>query len=358
MKLFSKIDLKTTIRFLLLITIPICLCSHDLYVKMNTYFLKPNKETTLSLYNGTFEKSENIITRDRMLDASLVYNGKRLAIDESQWTDKDSTITQFKFAPIETGTYVAGVSTKARNIELSAEKFNNYLKHDGVLDMLEYRKANELLEQDAIESYQKHVKAIFQVGKETSEDWNVVLGYPIEFVPLANPYGKYTGDKLEVQLLLDGKPLTNQLVYADYIKVHHNHDHGNHHNHEHKDETHEHKHDGSHSHGDKEHEHKHDEDSEAHSHTDGKQLRTDKKGIVSIDLSEDGIYYLRTIHMINIEDHETLTHESKWATLTFEVTHAHNNHTHKHEDENHIPTWVFLAGSVLIIGILFLVFKK
>ena len=58
------------------------------------------------------------------------------------------------------------VSTKARNIELTAKKFNDYLKHDGVLDMLEYRKKNNDLDKDAVESYQKHVKAIFQVGKE------------------------------------------------------------------------------------------------------------------------------------------------------------------------------------------------
>lgn len=317
-----------------MITIPVLLCSHDLYVKMNTYFLKPNKGTTLSLYNGTFERSENIITRNRMLDASLVYNKKRVTIGDSQWIDKDSTITQFKFTPTKNGTYVTGVSTKPRNIKLNADKFNNYLKHDGVLDILEYRTKNDLLKEDAVESYQKHVKAIFQVGETKTDDWNVVLGYPIEFVPLSNPYEKYSGEKLKVQLLLDGKPLSNQLVYANYLTGNH----GHHHNHE--------------------HEHDHGSETENHTHTDGQKLRTNEEGIVEVDLPEDGIYYLRTIHMIHIEDHETLTHESKWATLTFEVTHAHNNHTHKHEDENHIPTWLFLAGSVLIIGILFLVFKK
>ena len=145
----------------------VVLCSHDLYIKMGSYFLKPNQEVTLSLYNGTFEKSENTITRDRMLDASLVYNGNRFQIDESQWTDKDTTITQFTFTPVDEGTYVTGVSTKARNIELTADKFNDYLKHDGVLDMLEERKVNNLLDQDAVESYQKHVKAIYQLGDKT-----------------------------------------------------------------------------------------------------------------------------------------------------------------------------------------------
>ena len=326
MKSCFNIYIKKGITILILLIIPIVLCSHDLYVKMNTYFLKPNKETTLSLYNGTFERSENIITRDRMLDASLVYNKKRVAIDESQWTDKDSTITQFKFTPVESGTYVTGVSTKARNIKLNSDKFNNYLEHDGVLDMLKYRTKNNLLEEDAVESYQKHVKAIFQVG-ETK-----ILGYPIEFVPLSNPYEKYSGEKLKVKLLLDGKPLSNQLVYANYLEGNHSHTHDHH--------------------------HEHDSKIEKHTHTDGQKIRTNEEGIIEVDLPEDGIYYLRTIHMVNINDHETLTHESKWATLTFEVTHNHNENTHKHEHEDHIPTWVFLVGSILIIGVLFLIFKK
>ncbi len=379
----------------------LALCSHDLYLKMETYFLKPNQEATINLYNGTFEKSENVITRDRMLDASLVANGERVPIDSTQWKDKDSTVTQLDFRTGKPGTYVVGVSTKPRNIELTADKFNAYLEHDGVLDMLEYRAANNALEQDAVESYQKHVKAIYQVGDSYSNDWNQNLGYPIEFIPLANPYEKYSGDKIELQLLLDGKPLTNQLVYADYLKttgahthgsVKHEHGHGegghshsnghgkdskhehahkeNSHSHQHQEAVgsgHEHEHSGKshthqHSHKEDTHEHKHDQQEEnTHSHTSGQQLRTNAQGIVAIDLPEDGIYYIRTIHMENVTDSDELTHQSKWATLTFEVSHKHDASTHTHHEHEHeegIPTWVFVLVSVLVIGVLFFAFRK
>ncbi|MEM9833509.1 MAG: DUF4198 domain-containing protein [Bacteroidota bacterium] len=330
------------------------LCSHDLYLKMETYFLQPNQEATLSLYNGTFESSENIITRDRMLDASVIAQGERVAIDSGQWQDQDSTITQLTFNTAEAGTYVAGVSTKARTLELTADDFNSYLEHDGVLDMLEYRTSNNLLDQNSVESYEKHVKAIYQVGDVKTNDWNTVLGYPIEFVPQANPYEKYSGDKLEVQLLLNGEPLSNQLVYADYLSTGHSHSHGDH-SHEHDGETHSH----DHTHDDGDHEHA-PESGEAHTHTSGQQLRTNNQGIAAVDLPEDGIYYLRTIHMVSVTDSDELTHRSKWATLTFEVTHQHGSgtHTHDHDHEEGIPTWVFILGSVLIIGVLFFVFRK
>ncbi len=333
----------------------ILLCSHDLYIKMETYFLQPNQTATLSLYNGTFEKSENIITRDRMLDASVIAQGERVVINPDQWEDQDSTITHLTFNTGEAGTYVAGISTKARNIELTAEKFNSYLEHDGVLDLLEQRTKDSLLDQDAVESYQKHVKAIYQVGDSVTNDWSAVLGYPIEFVPQANPYETYSGEKLEVQLLLDGKPLSNQLVYADYIKSDHAHTHSDH-SHEHDGKKHTHDEEA-----DEEHNHSHESQlEETHTHTSGQQLRTNDQGIFIVNLPKDGIYYLRTIHMTRITDSDELTHRSKWATLTFEVSHKHDitTHTHDHDHEGGFPTWIFVLGSLLIIGLLFLVFRK
>ena len=396
MKLNTSVIIKKCKPVYLLLAF-VLLCSHDLYIKMDSYFLQPNQEATLSLYNGTFENSENIITRDRMQDASVIAQGKRTAISPSNWKDQDSIITQLTFKTGEAGTYMVGVSTKARNIELTSEKFNSYLKNDGVLDMLQQRTNDSLLNQDAVESYQKHVKAIYQVGDVKTNDWNTVLGYPIEFVPQANPYDKYNGDTLEVQLLLDGKPLPNQLVFADYTKNDHGHTHSNQsnehehdgekHTHEHStnddghdhthqtqsekssvknDHEHEHEHDGEkhtheHSTNDDGHDHTHQAQSEKeHTHTSGQQLRTNDKGIVTVKLPEEGLYYLRTINMTRATDSDELTHRSKWATLTFEVSHSHdtNSHTHDHDDENEIPTWVFIVGSILIIGILILIFRK
>ncbi|WP_317040999.1 DUF4198 domain-containing protein [Flammeovirga pacifica] len=315
----------------LLVSAFILLCSHDLYIKMETYFLQPNQEATLSLYNGTFELSENTIARDRLLDASVVAHQKRTSISDEQWSDQDSTITQFHFKTGDTGTYVVGVSTKARTLQQTASSFNGYLKHDGVIDMLREREDNNELEDDVVESYQKHVKAIYQVGDSKTEDWKTVLGYPIEFVPLENPYKKYSGESLDVQLLMDGKPLPNQLLYADYISATHHHHHGDH----------------SH-------------DAADHSHTNGQRFRTDAKGIVTLLLPEDGIYYLRTIHMEKMDGNKEFTHQSKWSTLTFEVTHKHGEHTHTHDHhhEEEIPTGIFVFGSILVIGILFMYFRK
>jgi len=375
-------------KYLLFPVLIFILCSHDMYLKLDNYFLEPDTNATIELFNGTFEKSENVIDRDRMVDASLVGNGKRSAISTDQWTEKDS-ITLLNFKTGNAGTWVAGVSTAARNIAMEAADFNNYLEHDGVMDMLASRKENDVMDENAIEKYSKHVKVIFQVGDATTMDWSKPLGYPIEFIPLSNPYEKYTGDTLQFKLLRDGKPLANQLVYANYKSSGNAHTHeesdephthddsdAHHHNQSNPDDNHTHEHGAavddhqdqgadSHTHGDSQHPHDHnqveskEEKVEAHTHTNGKELRTNEKGEISLKLVADGIWYLRTIHLVTSQE-EGLTHESNWATLTFQVTHDHNDDdgpAHQHDDEG-IPTWIFIVTSIVVVGVLFFIFRR
>jgi uncharacterized GH25 family protein len=213
------------------------LCSHDLFLKLDHYFLEARAPAVIQLFNGSFEVSENVIDRSRMIDASLVNNGNRTQIDKKQWFERDQT-TFLNFETGASGTYILGVSTAARTIEMEAVRFNNYLEHDGVDDMLLSRKQNNQLDQNANEKYSKHVKTIFQVGDTTSNDWNTVLGYPIEFVPLENPYELHPGHSLNVQLLSDGKPLANHTVllgtaaHKEHKNSKHTHDDGTTHSHE------------------------------------------------------------------------------------------------------------------------------
>jgi uncharacterized GH25 family protein len=303
--------------FVLILSL-ILFSSHDMFLKMDTYYLQPNEEASIALYNGTFTASENTIDRNRMIDVSLVGNGLRTKADTTQWIEKDLK-TILNFTTGEEGTWVAGVSTRARNIELEAKAFNDYLDHDGVIDMLDWRKQNDVMEEDAIEKYSKHVKTIFQVGEKTSSDWDAELGYPIEFVPLSNPYDARKGDQLKVKLLRDGNPLVKQLVYVGSEHAH-------------------------------SHDHDHDEASgDDHQHNDATKLTTDNNGVVTMELTEEGIYYLRTIHM-TLSEEEGLTHESNWATLTFEVGHGHSHADgHSHGIGNYA---YYIIGILILAGLL------
>lgn len=272
-----------------------------------------------------------------MSDVSFIGNEKRSQVKDAQWSEKDS-VTVLNFKTGKTGTWVAGVSTDPQNIEMTAEDFNNYLEHDGVVDMLDNRRKNDKLENDAVEKYSKHVKVIFQVGDKRTNDWQTEMGYPIEFIPLSNPYDLNTGDELKVKLLRNGEPLADQLVYTGYEETGHGHSHDQ----DSKEVA----------------DHSHEQTEEDHQHTSGTQLRTDSNGIVNIKLKADGIWYLRTINLIDSEE-SGLTHESNWATLTFEITHGHGKDSHVHINENEvgIPSYVYWIGSLILLGGLFFWFN-
>ena len=269
-------------KILILALIFIIGSSHDMFIKMDSFFLKPNTQSELFVYNGTFEKSENSIERKRMRNVTFLGPDFKIEPNESSWYDNEN-ITCLKFKTGKSGTYLAGVSLEYNMIELTGDEFNEYLEHDGVLNVLEDRKRNKELNNPAKEKYAKHVKAVFQVGSENSNDFKKILGYPVEFVPIENPYILDENETLHVQVLKNGKPLKNQLVYAGFKQDDHHH---------------------------------HDSQAE-HQHNEIK-LKSNSKGIVSLQISATGHWYIRTIDMVKSNE-PGIDYESNWATITFEI---------------------------------------
>jgi hypothetical protein len=68
-----------------------------MFLKLESFFLKPQTPAAISLFNGTFEKSENAISRDRMLDVCIAGPGsERVHPDTSQWRESGG-ITRLDF---------------------------------------------------------------------------------------------------------------------------------------------------------------------------------------------------------------------------------------------------------------------
>ena len=248
--------------------------AHDLFLKLDNFFVAVNSKVTISILNGSFQASEGAVNFARLKDISVVSpSGNRTNPVEADFT-KNETTSFLNIEPKESGTYVVGLSTMAREIDLDAKDFNEYLTHDGIPDTLAERKKKKELDKKVRERYSKHVKTIFQAGDAQTENYKTVLGYPVELVPQSNPYKSKMGDTIKILCLMDGKPLANQFVMTGYetngkLVV-------------------------------------------------GKNVRSDKKGIAKIKLDGAGKWYVRFIQMTKLSDPK-LNYESKWATLTFEV---------------------------------------
>ncbi len=252
------------------------LVAHDLYIKLDTFFVPPDSRVNVPILNGTFMESENSIVEDRVLDVSLFAHGRRVPLGTDTWSAGEGQDTTFVL--IETGrpgTYVLGASTRHRDFGLSAADFNAYLEHDGIPDVLEQRRKDGELDKDVWERYGKHVKAIIQVGETRTAGFDVKFGYPAEVVALSNPYNLRVGGEITVQCLVDGKPVANQLVLA-----------------------------GGHG---------------ARGAIADRSARTDANGQVKVKIDERGRWFIKFIHMAKLPSDPDIDYESKWATLTFEV---------------------------------------
>jgi len=251
------------------------LSSHELFIKADTYFFKENSRGELYLFNGTFDESENVIARDRIINPQIIgpdFDFKPAADD---YYDRGET-TYLTFKTGNAGTYVAGISTKPRAIELSGEDFTDYLEHEGLTGINSDRKKQGISDQAAHEKYAKHVKAILQVGDTRTDHFSTQLDYPIEFIPLKNPYDLSVGDDMACRLLYRGKPLANQTVHISSRK-----------NREEKGEA-------------------------------ETSSKTNHNGEVSFTIANEGHWYIATIYMLESKE-ANLDYESNWTTLTFEV---------------------------------------
>ena len=253
----------------------ILLTSHELFLKSDSYFLKSYELSELYLYNGTFDESENTITRDRIINAQVLGPDYEFYPKENDYYDKNN-VTYLRFTSGSPGTYVAGISTLPKEIELGASEFTEYLEHEGLWSTIEDRKALKISDQPALEKYSKHVKAIIQVESKKTSDYATILGYPIEFIPLSNPYELSVGDSMSVMLLFMSVPLSNQVIHISSRTGK-----------EVKD-------------------------------VEEKETRTDANGEFSFKIEEMGKWYVASIHM-QVSEEEGIDYESNWATLTFEV---------------------------------------
>ncbi len=252
--------------------------AHEMFLKAAESVVAPNSDTVVRLINGTFVQSENSISRDRMADVSIMANNVVTNPLETDWYD-DENSSYLKYRTGEAGTYVIGVSTRPNMIKMMPEDFIAYLKHDGVLDLLEtFEQENELTE--VRERYSKHVRTIVQIGDKKTADYANQLNYPVEILLDQNPYELKFGDNLSFRVLVNGKPAANQLVRASY--------------------------DGFHGHD------------ASGGHFNSYNLRTDNDGRASFLLNNKALWYISLINMQKIDDPEA-DYESNWATITFQV---------------------------------------
>jgi uncharacterized protein DUF4198 len=259
---------------LLLAALTTSLAAHDLFLKLADFVVRPETTVRITALNGTFTTSENSIARARIADLSVAGPGGRKHLDTTAVAaDGPRTAIEVQVGP--PGTYVAGLSLLPSSIAEKGPQFNAYLKEEGLNAVLEDRRAKGELGKAVTERYAKHVKVAFQAGAALGDAWNVALGYPVEIVPLANPYALRAGDTLRVKLLVNGAAAAGRSAIAAGR-------------------------------------------SRTGARLPEQRVRADGLGVVPVVLGSTGTWYVKFIEMTRSSE-RGVDYVSQWATLTFAV---------------------------------------
>lgn len=183
----------------------------------------------------------------------------------------------------DAGLYLAGYESNNAKLELEPDKFEAYLRLEGLESVIAERARRGESQQGSHEVYARCAKSLLRVGSSEGPKsvrvFDRALGFTLEIVPEKDPYLATASAAKPVALpftvLYEGKPLANALVVAMA-----------------KDAP-----------------------------QSPVEARSDRRGRVELALNAPGVWLVKTVHMVRLEAESARQQgaewQSYWASLTF-----------------------------------------
>ncbi|MEA2240121.1 MAG: hypothetical protein QOC81_4845 [Thermoanaerobaculia bacterium] len=254
--------------FLILAFVARAAAAHDFWIEPSTF--RPQIGTTLltSLRVGQEFVGDAVARDSSMIERFIVRDGA----GERDIAGLERRDPAGYLAVERAGIAVIGYRSKPKYLEMPAEKFEQYLKDEGLESVIASRKRSGDSLKPSKEIFSRCAKAlIYTDGAGTGARFDAPLAFRYEIVPKTNPY-QMKNDEMNVVVLYDGKPLPNALVVA-----------------------------------------MHQEDASLRL-----RIRSDAKGRVTFHLPKRGVWLIKSVQMIPAPSGSNSDWESLWASLTFE----------------------------------------
>jgi uncharacterized GH25 family protein len=185
------------------------LCSlahaHEFWMQPKKFLFDVGETITLDFMVGeNFEGELWNLKKERLAKFDHITVGKSVSMINATVPGEGKNLSvTFQQA----GTHLFAMQSNNAFIKLDGEKFNAYLKEDGLDEILEHRTTTNTLADSAREHYARCAKLLVQVGDRHDDTYKKVVGLPLEIIPLTNPYAIRKGDELKFKVLFNGKPL-------------------------------------------------------------------------------------------------------------------------------------------------------
>jgi len=184
------------------------LLAHDFWIEPSDYNAKPGKLIGFRIFVGHLPSPDEFARKDSHIAKFSVWGPD----GETPIPGRQGAVPAGLARPTKPGIYVAGYLSTGTHIEMPAEKFNSYLKEEGLDAATRMRASRRENNQPGMEIYSRCAKSIFRVGDGGMTGWDRELSLPLEIIPDTNPYDLHTGDTLPFHVLFNGKPAANILV--------------------------------------------------------------------------------------------------------------------------------------------------
>jgi len=171
------------------------------------------------------------------------------------------------------GLLVIGYRSNPSAVELTAEKFNQYLKEEGLDAVVALRARRNDTAAKAREIFSRCAKSLVLSGSAKEGQGDRPLGFTLELVAEQNPYALRAGQDLPVRLTYENRPLAGALVVA----------------------------------------------MNRQNPSEKLAARTDSDGRVRFRLRAGGMWLVKAVHMVPAPAGSNADWASFWASLTFEL---------------------------------------
>ena len=229
--------------------------AHDFWIEPSAFRAQPGQIVGVRLRVGQ-ELLGDPVPRDPSLVDRFVLNGAPVI-------GRDGSVPAGYFRVDSGGLRVLGYQSHFSRVEMTGEKFNQYLKEEG-LDRVPRQSST------VHDAFSRCAKSLVLAGPATPAQSDRALGFTLELVAEKNPYAS---EDLPVRLLYQGRPMPGALVVAFNRR----------------------------------------------NPAEKQSVRTDQQGRATFRIAQPGLWLVKAVHMIPAPKGAGAEWASYWASLTFET---------------------------------------
>ncbi len=245
------------------------LFAHDMWIEPATFSPAPGQMVGVRLRVGQ-DLVGDPLPRDASLINQFVFED---ATGRKPVVGRDGADPAGFLRVASPGLLVIGYRSTPSTIELAAEKFNQYLKEEGLDAVVALRARRNETRFRAHELFSRCAKSLVLSGSPSQAQGDHLLGFTLELLSERNPYAIRAGEALSFRLTYENRPLAGTLVVA----------------------------------------------MNRLNPSEKQAARTDNAGRVRFRLRPGGMWMVKAVHMVPAPAGSHAEWESFWASLTFEL---------------------------------------